>query len=202
MIKRITIVEGHDLAGKSTLIKDMVRVYESKNKALGTNLRLKVIKGSSFELAEMTDEEQLAYLRREIEEASKDEEVEEIIFDRYIFSNFIYAPLYGKRQVSEKVRTEMVELLKEYNEDCVVQIILLSQPQDEIQRRLDERGDEHIKTLKELEIIKSLYENLFLFEGGRKEFSETLDWGDALIPFSYRTSGKGSQPWIAIKIIL
>ena len=202
MIKRITIVEGHDLAGKSTLIEDMVRVYESKNEALGTNLRLKVIKGSSFELAEMTDEEQLAYLRREIEEASKDEEVEEIIFDRYIFSNFIYAPLYGKRQVSEKVRTEMVELLKKHNEDCVVQIILLSQPQDEIQRRLDERGDEHIKTLKELEIIKSLYENLFLFEGGRKEFSETLDWGDTLIPFSYRTSGKGGQPWIAIKIIL
>lgn len=125
---------GSDCSGKTTLIN---RLQESLN--------WEVVKGSSFELSSCSNEE----LYQKFEEMTH---FENVIFDRFIYCNEVYAPLYKdfalltddqRREIESKISNRVI-------------IIYLEAEMDTLIERMNLRGDDYV-TVDKLAEIKEKY---------------------------------------------
>lgn len=128
------VLEGCDATGKSTLAK-----------VLSDELEMLVVQGSSFENATGTNEDLFKHF-------TKVSNARNIIFDRSIYSNYVYATLYNDYSIlSDEQRAEIEKKIK--NNTIV---IYLSADEQTIKDRIGERGDDYIKT-KDIKGILELY---------------------------------------------
>lgn len=136
----VLIIEGCDASGKSTLI-------EALRKELKEFL---VRKGSSFEHSNCTNEELFKKFDRlvmasEYEltgEVSTDCSMPaKIIFDRFIYSNYVYASLYEDYAILTVNQRKDIEFW--INHEAV--ILYLTAPEEILKERLNSRGDDYVK---------------------------------------------------------
>lgn len=136
----VLIIEGCDASGKSTLI-------EALRKELKEFL---VRKGSSFEHSNCTNEELFKKFDRlvmasECEltgEGSTDCSMPaKIIFDRFIYSNYVYASLYEDYAILTANQRKDIEFW--INHEAV--ILYLTAPEEILKERLNSRGDDYVK---------------------------------------------------------
>jgi len=119
------IIEGSDAAGKTTLIKQ-----------LKERLGYEVVKGSSFEHSQCTQEELYNKFDRMVIDYDNN-----VIFDRFIYSNYVYASLYGDYAILSAEQRASVEWV--INHMSVV--IYLHAPVDVLTERINIRGDDYVK---------------------------------------------------------
>lgn len=118
----VYILEGSDATGKTTLAKQ-----------LSDKLELLTIKGSSFEQSDCTNEELYKHFK-------KVANLDNVIVDRHIYSNRIYATLYKDYAIlSDKQRTKIENIFKQ---DALV--IYLTADEETIIKRLKQRGDKYV----------------------------------------------------------
>lgn len=101
---------------------------------LKERLGFPIVRGSSFELAQCSNEELYQHFR----ELSKSEN---IIMDRGIYSNLVYASLYEDYAIlTEEQRLKLEEM---YKPKTIV--IYLYAPSNVIKDRINVRGDDYVK---------------------------------------------------------
>lgn len=142
----IVIIEGCDAAGKSTLIE-----------ALSKRLPKYVVKkGSSFEHSQC-DQNELFFKFREmlgLEEGAKVDD--KIIFDRFIYSNEVYASLYDDYAILSDEQRRRIE--KSIDHETLV-VYLYASP-EELKRRVEERGDDYVKADRIPAILKKYNQSI------------------------------------------
>jgi thymidylate kinase len=136
----IIVFEGVDGVGKSSIAKK-----------LSEKLGFPVIKGSSFEQAKCTRDE----LFNKFYDMLFD--YDDLILDRYIHSNVVYAPLYEDFAMISKGELRFLESQLELY-DAIV--IYLKADPEIIKQRLQKRGDEYISADK-IEEISQRYDEIF-----------------------------------------
>lgn len=132
----LLIIEGSDCAGKTSLIK-----------TLSLLLNFKIIKGSSFEHSQCTNLE----LFEKFKEMTKEKMV---VFDRFIYSNEVYAQLYEDFAIlTDEQRREIENEIKEK-----ALVIYLEADIETLTSRMNNRGDDYVTTDR-LQGIKDKYED-------------------------------------------
>lgn len=127
----ILIIEGSDAVGKTTLIEYL------RNK-----IGYSVLKGSSFEIVgECKDSDEL--YDKFLDLLYEAEELDGVIFDRYIYSNSVYASLYKDYTILNYGDRHDLEQMMKYND---VHIIYLYADPNTIKQRLESRGDDYVKS--------------------------------------------------------
>jgi len=134
-VKLIIIIEGPDLAGKSTLVKQ-----------LNINNDFEVV---HFDKPVPNFDFHESYLNVL--------DKENVILDRYFFSEIVYSKIFGRQC---KVSKETVQQIKEKLKNKPHQLIFVNPGIDTLKRRYRERGDEIISE-SQIEKIVQEYENLF-----------------------------------------
>lgn len=131
-------LEGNEAVFKTT-------IAEKLNKATG----FQVIKGSSFELSKCTNDELYFYFKNLMA-------MDDIIIDRTIYSNLVYATLYDDYSIlNEKQVEELEKMMKKKN----VKTVYLIASSETIKARLRERGDEYVKE-DEIDGIQDKYDEV------------------------------------------
>jgi thymidylate kinase len=120
----IYVVDGIDCSGKSTLVEEL-------SKKTG----YEVVKGSSFEIASLGADYMHLHMMNLLKE-------DDIIVDRYFFSNYVYArtheyPLMSDEQF-DSLYTKLIEVEKN------VCLIYLYADENVIAERISVRGDDYI----------------------------------------------------------
>lgn len=128
------ILEGTDCCYKST-------VADKLSKELG----YPVIKGSSFELAKSGNEKLFEHFNKLTDE-------DNVIIDRYIYSNLVYA----KKFKEYSILTEEQQRIIEGKIRDKAKVIYLHADPKVIKQRLLERGDEYIND-RDIEPVLELY---------------------------------------------
>jgi deoxyadenosine/deoxycytidine kinase len=137
-MKRI-FLEGNECNFKTT-------VAEKLSKRLG----FEIVKGSSFEIATGTNEAMYNHFKSIIG-------MNNVIVDRFIYSNIVYATLYPEYTILTDHQFEELDgLLK----DADSMVIYLYADTDTLKGRMSVRGDEYIKEDK-LESINRMYEEIW-----------------------------------------
>lgn len=131
----IIVIEGSDCTGKTTLIEQ-----------LSSQLNFKIIKGSSFEHSQCTNAE----LFEKFKDMTKERMV---VFDRFIYSNEVYAQLYDDFAILNDEQRREIELVVS---DRAVVIYLEADIQT-LTNRIDVRGDDYV-TVDKFQSIKDKYE--------------------------------------------
>ncbi|NHN20990.1 AAA family ATPase [Bacillus velezensis] len=147
------ILEGTDCCYKST-------VAEKLSKELG----YPVIKGSSFELAKSGNE-------KLFEHFSKLADEDNVIIDRYIYSNLVYAKKFKGYSILTKEQQRAIE---EKIRDKTKVIYLHADPKV-IKQRLRERGDEYINDV-DIEPVLELYREVMSDVGLHTYSWDTEQW--------------------------
>ncbi|MCM3278219.1 AAA family ATPase [Bacillus velezensis] len=147
------ILEGADCCYKST-------VADKLSKELG----YPVIKGSSFELAKSGNEKLFEHFNKLADE-------DNVIIDRYIYSNLVYAREFKdysilteeqQRAIEEKIRGK-------------AKVIYLHADSKVIKQRLLERGDEYIND-RDIEPVLELYREVMSDVGLHTYSWDTEQW--------------------------
>lgn len=147
------ILEGTDCCYKST-------VADKLSKELG----YPVIKGSSFELAKSGNEKLFEHFNKLADE-------DNVIIDRYIYSNLVYARKFKdysilteeqQRAIEEKIRGK-------------AKVIYLHADPKVIKQRLLERGDEYIND-RDIEPVLELYNQVIDEMGLHMNSWDTNEW--------------------------
>ncbi|MGO0713306.1 AAA family ATPase [Bacillus subtilis] len=147
------ILEGTDCCYKST-------VADKLSKELG----YPVIKGSSFELAKSGNENLFEHFNKLADE-------DNVIIDRYIYSNLVYARKFKdysilteeqQRAIEEKIRGK-------------AKVIYLHADPKVIKQRLLERGDEYIND-RDIEPVLELYNQVIDEMGLHMNSWDTNEW--------------------------
>lgn len=147
------ILEGTDCCYKST-------VADKLSKELG----YPVIKGSSFELAKSGNEKLFEHFNKLADE-------DNVIIDRYIYSNLVYAKKFKdysilteeqQRAIEEKIRGK-------------AKVIYLHADPKVIKQRLRERGDEYIND-RDIEPVLELYNQVIDEMGLHMNSWDTNEW--------------------------
>lgn len=133
----LLILEGSECCFKST-------VAEKLHNKLG----YKVTQGSHFKFATNGNSE---LYKRMISFA----EMDNVILDRFIYSNLVYASLKKDYSI---LTPEQVQNIENMIRDKAI-IVYLHAPSDVLVQRLEERGDEYIKS-DELKGINEVYEQV------------------------------------------
>lgn len=129
------ILEAADCSGKTTLAESLSRA-----------LNFKVMKGSSFEDAQCTNEELFEKFKEKMKEKM-------VVFDRFIYSNEVYAQLYDDFAIlTDEQRREIESEIKDK-----ALIIYLEADIDTLTSRMNSRGDDYV-TVDRLHSIKTKYE--------------------------------------------
>lgn len=118
----IIIVEGVDASGKDTFIENIVKLTGMKH-----------IRGSSFEIAQDGPDKMFEEWKRILLEEDN------IIINRFCYSNLVYGPMYGYPTISHEQATELNELV---DERAIVYYI--NADTDVIIDRINRRGDDDI----------------------------------------------------------
>ncbi|MEK4632498.1 MULTISPECIES: AAA family ATPase [Bacillus] len=147
------ILEGTDCCYKST-------VAEKLSKELG----YPVIKGSSFELAKSGNEKLFEHFNKLADE-------DNVIIDRYIYSNLVYAKKFKDYSI---LTEEQQRAIEEKIRDKAKVIYLHADPKV-IKQRLRERGDEYIND-RDIEPVLELYNQVIDEMGLHMNFWDTNEW--------------------------
>ncbi|AQS44187.1 AAA family ATPase [Bacillus velezensis] len=147
------ILEGTDCCYKST-------VAEKLSKELG----YPVIKGSSFELAKSGNEKLFEHFNKLADE-------DNVIIDRYIYSNLAYAKKFKDYSI---LTEEQQRAIEEKIRDKAKVIYLHADPKV-IKQRLRDRGDEYI-TERDIEPVLELYNQVIDEMGLHMNSWDTNEW--------------------------
>lgn len=129
------IVVGTDCSGKTSLVNMLSDITE-----------FKIVKGSSFEHSQCTQDE----LFEKFIEFTK---MDNVIFDRFHLCNAVYAPMYDDfAMLSDEQRRVIERLMK----DKAI-LIYLYADDEVLEERFNSRGDEYV-TLDKLKYAKGKYE--------------------------------------------
>ena len=131
----IVIVTGCDATGKTTLIE-----------RLAEELDYIVLRGSSFELTAGKSNEELFGTFNNIIN------VDNVIFDRFTYCNYVYAPLYDDYSVLTEEQVRFIE--RELKGSAIV--IHLTADTETIKNRFETRGEEYVSVDK-IDTIKLGY---------------------------------------------
>ncbi len=149
----IIILEGNECNYKTTVA----------NK-LSERLGWPVLKGSSFEMSTCTQEELY-------QKFLNFTEMNDVIIDRFIWSNLVYAPLYKDFSMISLEQAKDIQrrlLNKAY-------LVVLHSDVETLTSRLNERGDEYVKVDRLQEINNKYWEVLhdtLLISEGNSEFKK------------------------------
>lgn len=135
------ILEGNELNFKTTIA----------NK-LKEKLGWEVVKGSSFEIATGTNEEMYNHFKNLLN-------MDNVIIDRFIYSNMVYATLYPKYTILSNEQYDEMDS-KLLAEDDRTIVLYLYTDIETLKERLIDRGDEYIREDK-LKDINDMYELLW-----------------------------------------
>ncbi|MGO5674723.1 AAA family ATPase [Bacillus subtilis] len=147
------ILEGTDCCYKST-------VADKLSKELG----YPVIKGSSFELAKSGNEKLFEHFNKLADE-------DNVIIDRYIYSNLVYAKKFKDYSI---LTEEQQRAIEEKIRDKAKVIYLHADPKV-IKQRLLERGDEYIND-RDIEPVLELYNQVIDEMGLHMNSWDTNEW--------------------------
>ncbi|MGG1363556.1 AAA family ATPase [Bacillus velezensis] len=147
------ILEGTDCCYKST-------VADKLSKELG----YPVLKGSSFELAKSGNEKLFEHFNKLADE-------DNVIIDRYIYSNLVYARKFKDYSILTEEQQRVIE--KKIRDKAKV-IYLHADPQV-IKHRLRERGDEYIND-RDIEPVLELYREVMSDAGLHTYSWDTEQW--------------------------
>lgn len=129
------IVVGTDCSGKTSLVNMLSDITE-----------FKIVKGSSFEHSQCTQDE----LFEKFLEFTK---MDNVIFDRFHLCNEVYAPMYDDfAMLSDEQRRIIERLMK----DKAI-LIYLYVDDEVLEKRFNSRGDEYV-SLDKLKYAKGKYE--------------------------------------------
>ncbi|RDY88676.1 AAA family ATPase [Bacillus amyloliquefaciens] len=147
------ILEGTDCCYKST-------VADKLSKELG----YPVLKGSSFELAKSGNKKLFEHFNKLADE-------DNVIIDRYIYSNLVYARKFKDYSILTKEQQRVIE---EKIRDKAKVIYLHADPKV-IKQRLRERGDEYIND-RDIEPVLELYNQVIDNMGLHMNSWDTSEW--------------------------
>lgn len=134
----IIIVEGPDGSGKDTFINNLSKLTGFKH-----------IRGSSFEISKSgSDGMYEKWVRMLLEE-------DDVIINRFLFSNLVYGPMYGYPTITFE---KAYELLMDINKRAIV--FYINADRDIIMNRIKNRGDDDIDP-EDIEGIQIRYEELW-----------------------------------------
>jgi thymidylate kinase len=149
----LIILEGNECCFKTTVAEK-----------LSKKLHIPVVKGSSFEFSKCTNGE----LFDRFQELSK---LENVIVDRFIYSNIVYATLYEDYAIlSDDQREEIENLIKHK-----ATVYYLFADNKVIEDRIKERGDDYVVPEKVFE-INSMYGNVMGGACLKVVSYDTTDW--------------------------
>ncbi|MCP9020161.1 MULTISPECIES: ATP-binding protein [Bacillus amyloliquefaciens group] len=147
------ILEGTDCCYKST-------VADKLSKELG----YPVIKGSSFELAKSGNEKLFEHFNKLADE-------DNVIIDRYIYSNLVYAKKFKDYSILTEEQQRTIE--KKIRDKA--KVIYLHADPKVITQRLLERGDEYIND-RDIEPVLELYREVMSDIGLHTYSWDTEQW--------------------------
>ncbi|MEE4534994.1 AAA family ATPase [Bacillus velezensis] len=147
------ILEGTDCCYKST-------VADKLSKELG----YPVIKGSSFELAKSGNEKLFEHFNKLADE-------DNVIIDRYIYSNLVYAKKFKGYSILTEEQQRTIE--KKIRDKA--KVIYLHADPKVIKQRLRDRGDEYI-TERDIEPVLELYNQVIDEMGLHMNSWDTNEW--------------------------
>lgn len=133
------VVEGNECNFKTTVI----------NK-LNFKTGMPVVKGSSFEQSQCTEDELFTSFTKMLNKAHN------TLFDRFIYSNLVYAHLYEDFAVISDFDRRLIEnMMKRKN----TKVIYLYSDVETISKRIEERGDDYVEVSK-VKAINDRYEEV------------------------------------------
>lgn len=147
------ILEGTDCCYKST-------VADKLSKELG----YPVIKGSSFEFAKSGNEKLFEHFNKLADE-------DNVIIDRYIYSNLVYAKKFKGYSILTEEQQRTIE--KKIRDKA--KVIYLHADPKVIKQRLRDRGDEYI-TERDIEPVLELYNQVIDEMGLHMNSWDTNEW--------------------------
>ncbi|MGG1395606.1 AAA family ATPase [Bacillus velezensis] len=147
------ILEGTDCCYKSTVAKKL-------SKELG----YPVIKGSNFELAKSGNEKLFEHFNKLADE-------DNVIIDRYIYSNLVYARKFKDYSILTEEQQRAIE--KKIRDKA--KVIYLHADPKVIKQRLLERGDEYIND-RDIEPVLELYREVMSDAGLHTYSWDTEQW--------------------------
>ncbi|MCA1214787.1 deoxynucleoside kinase [Bacillus amyloliquefaciens] len=147
------ILEGTDCCYKST-------VADKLSKELG----YPVLKGSSFELAKSGNEKLFEHFNKLADE-------DNVIIDRYIYSNLVYAKKFKDYSILTEEQQRAIE--KKIRDK--VKVIYLHADPKVIKQRIRERGDEYIND-RDIEPVLELYREVMSDVGLHTYSWDTEQW--------------------------
>lgn len=134
----IIIVEGPDGSGKDTFIENLVKLTGVRH-----------VRGSSFEISQGgPDKMYEKWMNMLLEE-------DDIIINRFCYSNLVYGPMYGYPTITKEQAREINELV---NDRAIVYYI--DADTDIIVDRIKKRGDDDIKP-EEIKDLQASYEHMW-----------------------------------------
>ncbi|MED3511478.1 AAA family ATPase [Bacillus velezensis] len=147
------ILEGTDCCYKST-------VADKLSKELG----YPIIKGSSFELAKSGNEKLFEHFNKLADE-------DNVIIDRYIYSNLVYARKFKDYSILTEDQQREIEEKIRYK----AKVVYLHADPKVIKQRLLERGDEYIND-RDIEPVLELYREVMSDVGLHTYSWDTEQW--------------------------
>ncbi|ODB64412.1 AAA family ATPase [Bacillus velezensis] len=147
------ILEGTDCCYKST-------IADKLSKELG----YPVLKGSSFELAKSGNEKLFEHFNKLADE-------DNVIIDRYIYSNLVYARKFKDYSILTEEQQRVIE--KKIRDKA--KVIYLHADPKVIKQRLRERGDEYIND-RDIEPVLGLYREVMSDVGLHTYSWDTGQW--------------------------
>ncbi|MCY8922148.1 deoxynucleoside kinase [Bacillus atrophaeus] len=149
----LIILEGADCCYKSTIATKL-------NKELG----YPIIKGSSFELATSGNEKLFEHFNKIADE-------DNIIIDRYIYSNLVYARKFKDYSILTEEQQRAIEEKIRHK----AKVIYLHADPKVIKQRLRDRGDEYIND-RDIEPVLDLYREVMSNAGLHTYSWDTGQW--------------------------
>lgn len=131
---------------------------------LSEKLNLPIIKGSSFELSQCTNEELYNHF-------FKIAVSDNLIVDRYIYSNLTYASLYDDYAILSKNQKEYLELIL----DSKAKVIYLFADDNVLKERMKVRGDDYVDESM-LSVINKKFHSVMTTSTLNPTWYDTNDW--------------------------
>lgn len=149
----LIILEGNECCYKSTIA----------NK-LSEKLNIPVIKGSSFELSQCTNEELFARFKEFAQ-------MDNVIFDRFLYSNLCYAALYDDFAILNEQQVKEIEDMIRHK----ATLYYLFADDEVIEKRIKQRGDDYVDVNMVSKINKK-YLNVIRETKIKTVFYDTNEW--------------------------
>lgn len=146
----IIVLEGCDCSGKSTFAQK-----------LAEKLGYEIVKGSSFEISKLGQDGMFEHMSNLLDR-------ENIIIDRFLYSNLVYGSLFDYPMMTPQQYDHLVEKLDEK-----AFLVYMYAHKDKLSYRMQSRGDDMVK-VENIESILEKYRHE-MFEDFRPSLSLNVD---------------------------